>query len=124
MFQRHIILDVILFQKLQIIRGCVNHHPNGLLSASSSSDTRDPLFHQKRRRMWLAPQLQETMAPWGEEGSAMRGWGFLLVAIVGRGRGRCVRMRFLLVEEWGEEKRVLGGRGIFLTRGTHSTIIE
>jgi hypothetical protein len=29
MFQRHMILDFILFHKLRIIRGCVNNHPNG-----------------------------------------------------------------------------------------------
>jgi hypothetical protein len=28
------------------------------------------------------------------------------------------------LKEWGEEKRVLGGRGIFMARRTHSTIIE
>jgi hypothetical protein len=28
------------------------------------------------------------------------------------------------LQEWGEEKRALGGRGIFMARGTHSTIIE
>jgi hypothetical protein len=29
MFQRHMILDFILFHKLRIIRGCFNHHTNG-----------------------------------------------------------------------------------------------
>jgi hypothetical protein len=29
MFQRNMILDFILFHKLQFIRGCVNQHPNG-----------------------------------------------------------------------------------------------
>jgi hypothetical protein len=28
------------------------------------------------------------------------------------------------LQEWGEEKRALGGRGIFMARGTNSTIIE
>jgi hypothetical protein len=28
------------------------------------------------------------------------------------------------LQEWGEEKRALGGRGIFMARGTHSAIIE
>jgi hypothetical protein len=28
------------------------------------------------------------------------------------------------LQEWGEEKRVLGGRWIFMTRGTHLAIIE
>jgi hypothetical protein len=28
------------------------------------------------------------------------------------------------LQEWGEKKRALGGRGIFMERGTHSTIIE
>jgi hypothetical protein len=46
------------------------------------------------------------MAPWGEEGSVLRGWGFLLVARVGR----------------GEEGA--GRKGVFMARGVHSTIIE
>jgi hypothetical protein len=29
-----------------------------------------------------------------------------------------------LVARWGEQKRVLGGRVIFMARGTRSTIIE
>jgi hypothetical protein len=28
------------------------------------------------------------------------------------------------LQEWGKEKRALGGRRIFMARGTHSTIIE
>jgi hypothetical protein len=28
------------------------------------------------------------------------------------------------LQEWGEEKRALGGRGIFMAKGTHSAIIE
>jgi hypothetical protein len=40
----------------------------------------------------------------GEEGSVVRGWGFLLVARVGRGRGRCVRVGFLLVARVGREE--------------------
>jgi hypothetical protein len=63
----------------------------------------------------------------------MRGWGFLLVARVGRGREHCARMGFFVgcknwerkralrengvfcwFQEWGEEKRALGGREIFL----------
>lgn len=64
------------------------------------------------------------MAPWGEEESAVRGWGFLLVARVGRGRGRCARMGFFVGCKSGERKRALGGRGIFMARGTHSAIIE
>jgi hypothetical protein len=65
-----------------------------------------------------------------------------LVARVGRGRERSARMGFFVgskswerkrtlcengffwLQEWGEEKRALGGRGIFMARGTHSTIIE
>jgi hypothetical protein len=75
------------------------------------------------------------MAPWGEEGSVVRGQGFLLVARVRRGRERRARMGFFVgckswerkralcengvfcwLQEWGEEKRVLGGRGIFMAR--------
>jgi hypothetical protein len=66
-----------------------------------------------------------------------------LVARIGRGRERFVRMGFFVgckswerkrtlcengvfcwLQEWGEEKRVLGGRGIFMARGTPSAIIE
>jgi hypothetical protein len=47
-----------------------------------------------------------------------------MVARVGRGRGRCVRMWFFVGCESGERKRALGGRGIFMARGTHSAIIE
>jgi hypothetical protein len=28
------------------------------------------------------------------------------------------------LQGWGEKKRALGGRGIFMARGTHSSIIE
>jgi hypothetical protein len=31
---------------------------------------------------------------------------------------------FCWLQEWGEEKRVLRGRGIFMARGTPSAIIE
>jgi hypothetical protein len=31
---------------------------------------------------------------------------------------------FCWLQEWGEEKRALGGRRIFMARGTHSAIIE
>jgi hypothetical protein len=52
--------------------------------------------------MWLALHLYETMAPLGEVESVVREWGFLLVAIVGRGRGHCARMRvFCWLQEWG-----------------------
>jgi hypothetical protein len=66
-----------------------------------------------------------------------------LVARVGRGREHCARMGlffgcmswerkrvlcengvFCWLQEWGEQKRVLGGRVIFMARGTRSTIIE
>jgi hypothetical protein len=62
---------------------------------------------------------------------------------MGRGRERCARMGFFWLrelreevsvvqgwdffcwlQEWGDEKRALGGGGIFMARGTHSTIIE
>jgi hypothetical protein len=47
-----------------------------------------------------------------------------LVARIGRGRGCCVRMWFFVGCKSGEQKRALGRRGIFMARGTNSTIIE
>jgi phage terminase large subunit-like protein len=41
-----------------------------------------------------------------------------------RKRALCENGVIRWLQEWGEEKRALGGRGIFMARGTHSTIIE
>jgi hypothetical protein len=49
------------------------------------------------------------MAPWGVEERAVRELGFVLVARVGRGRGRCARMSFFA--------RVGRGRGRSARRG-------
>jgi hypothetical protein len=41
-----------------------------------------------------------------------------------RKRALCDNGVFCWLLEWGEEKRALGGRGMFMSRGTHSAIIE
>jgi hypothetical protein len=41
-----------------------------------------------------------------------------------RKRALCENGVICWLQEWGEEKRALGGRGVFMARGTHSTIIE
>jgi hypothetical protein len=41
-----------------------------------------------------------------------------------RKRKLCENGVFCWLQEWGEEKRALGGREIFMVRGTHSDIIE
>ena len=65
------------------------------------------------------------MAPWGEEESAVRGWGFFVgCKSWERKRALCENGVFCWLQEWGEEKRAQGGRGIFVARETHSAIIE
>jgi hypothetical protein len=64
------------------------------------------------------------MAPWEEEECHAMMRFFLLVTSVGRGRGRCARMGFFVGCKSGERKRALGGRRIFINKGTHSAIIE
>jgi hypothetical protein len=41
-----------------------------------------------------------------------------------RKRVLCEDRVFCWLQEWGEEKRVMGGRGVFMAKGTHSAIIE
>jgi hypothetical protein len=53
------------------------------------------------------------MAPWGEERSIVRGWSFLLVARVGRGREHCARKGYLVASKSGERKRALCENGVF-----------
>jgi hypothetical protein len=60
----------------------------------------------------------------GEEGSIVRGWFFVGCKSWERKRALCENGVFCWLQEWGEEKRALGGRGIFMARGTNSAIIE
>jgi hypothetical protein len=143
MFQRHMILDLILFHKPRIIRGCVNHHPNGpplcllfikpleilpFIKRGGDVACTAPLGNNdsmgRGRECCLRMGFFVGCKSWerkgalcedgvfcwlqelGEEEGAVREWGFLLVAKVGRG------------EEGG------GRKGIFMARGTHSAIIE
>jgi hypothetical protein len=41
-----------------------------------------------------------------------------------RKRALCENGVFCWLQEWGEKKRALGERGIFMARGTHSSIIK
>jgi hypothetical protein len=54
------------------------------------------------------------MALWGEEMSVVRGWGFLLVARVGRGREHCARMEFFVGCKSWKRKRALCENEVFL----------
>jgi hypothetical protein len=105
MFQRHMIFDFILFHKLRIIRGCVNHHPN-----------RPPLCLLFIRPLEILAFIRRgedvaCVSPLGDNGC------------MGRGRERYVKMGFFVgcksferqrvlyknrvfcwLQEWGEEK--------------------
>ena len=64
------------------------------------------------------------MAPWGEEESVVRGWGFFVgCKSWERKRALCENGVFCWLQEWGAEE---GARrmGIFMARRTHSAIIE
>jgi hypothetical protein len=137
------ILDFILFHKLRIIKGCVNHHPNGhplcllflrpleILSfigrGGGCGLCRTPSrqwLHGERKGALCEDGVFVGCNSWERKGALCEDGFFCWLQELGEEEGIVREWVFLLVVRVGEEKRALGEEGYLWPEEPIQTLLK